>query len=87
MPEISRFLGILIKMFFSEHNPPYFHALYGEYVGEFDIKNLTMLQPSARCCFSKRMGGASSWRTHGNVELAEDSQTSAIGITPWKLTR
>ena len=44
MPEIARFFGILIKMFFNGHNPPHFHALYGEYVGEFDIKNLTMVQ-------------------------------------------
>jgi len=31
MPEISRFYGIVIKMFFDDHNPPHFHALYGEY--------------------------------------------------------
>jgi hypothetical protein len=30
MPEISRFFGIVIKMFFDDHNPPHFHA---EYVG------------------------------------------------------
>ena len=30
MPEISRFYGIVIKMFFDDHNPPHFHALYGE---------------------------------------------------------
>jgi len=29
MPEISRFFGIVIKMFFDDHNPPYFHAKYG----------------------------------------------------------
>jgi hypothetical protein len=28
MPEISRFLGIIIKMFLKEHNPPHFHAFY-----------------------------------------------------------
>ena len=28
MPEISRFYGIIIKMFFNEHNPPHFHAEY-----------------------------------------------------------
>ncbi len=44
MPEIARFLGIVIKMFFREHNPPHFHALYGEYVSEFDIKTLEMIQ-------------------------------------------
>ncbi|MGI0481802.1 DUF4160 domain-containing protein [Geminocystis sp. CENA526] len=31
MPVISRFYGIIIKMFFLDHNPPYFHAIYGEY--------------------------------------------------------
>ncbi len=31
MPEISRFYGIVIAMFFNEHNPPHFHADYGNY--------------------------------------------------------
>ena len=39
MPEIARFYGIVIKMFFKpkEHEPSHIHALYGEYVGEFNI--------------------------------------------------
>ncbi|MBQ6773601.1 MAG: DUF4160 domain-containing protein [Synergistaceae bacterium] len=46
MPEIARFYGLIIKMFFAakEHNPPHFHALYGEYTGEFDINTLSMLE-------------------------------------------
>jgi uncharacterized protein DUF4160 len=31
VPEISRFLGIVIGMFYREHGPPHFHASYGEY--------------------------------------------------------
>ena len=31
MPEISRFLGIIIAMFYKDHAPPHFHAIYGEY--------------------------------------------------------
>jgi hypothetical protein len=31
MPEISRFLGIVVAMFYSDHAPPHFHARYGEY--------------------------------------------------------
>lgn len=31
MPEISRFLGIIIAMFYKDHTPPHFHAIYGEY--------------------------------------------------------
>lgn len=31
MPEISRFFGIVIYMFYNEHFPPHFHAKYTEY--------------------------------------------------------
>jgi hypothetical protein len=31
MPEISRFYGIVIKLFFGDHDPPHFHAAYGEH--------------------------------------------------------
>jgi hypothetical protein len=29
MPEICRFLGIVITMFYNDHGPPHFHATYG----------------------------------------------------------
>lgn len=28
MPEVSRFLGIIIRMYYDEHNPPHLHAEY-----------------------------------------------------------
>ena len=28
MPEVSRFFGIVIRMYFDDHNPPHFHAIY-----------------------------------------------------------
>ncbi|MGH8631163.1 MAG: DUF4160 domain-containing protein, partial [Burkholderiales bacterium] len=31
MPELSRFLGIVIAMFYQDHEPAHFHAVYGEY--------------------------------------------------------
>lgn len=31
MPEISRFLGIVVAMLYRDHDPPHFHAYYGEY--------------------------------------------------------
>ncbi len=45
MPEITRFYGIVIKMFFKpkEHEPSHVHALYGEYVGVFNIKTREMI--------------------------------------------
>jgi len=42
MPEISRFYGIVIKMFFDDHNPPHFHALYGEHEVLIDISTLAV---------------------------------------------
>ena len=39
MPEISRFYGIIIRMFFNEHNPPHFHAEYGEYKVVVDLND------------------------------------------------
>ncbi|WP_062428764.1 DUF4160 domain-containing protein [Treponema endosymbiont of Eucomonympha sp.] len=46
MPVLSRFYGVVIKMFFrrSEHNPPHIHALYGEYAGLVDIETGEMLE-------------------------------------------
>ena len=37
MPEISRFYGIRIFMFFREHNPPHFHAKYQGYEAIFEM--------------------------------------------------
>ncbi|HXK30355.1 MAG TPA: DUF4160 domain-containing protein, partial [Candidatus Binatia bacterium] len=41
MPEISRFFGIIIAMFYDEHNPPHFHARYGEHRVEIAIDTLS----------------------------------------------
>jgi len=46
MPVISRFYGIVIKMYFQQvdHNPPHIHVLYGEYNGVFEIESLSMVE-------------------------------------------
>ena len=38
MPEISRFLGIVIGMFYNEHGLPHFHAVYGEFEATIEIE-------------------------------------------------
>ena len=38
MPEISRFYGIIIKMYFNEHNPPHFHVEYQDYEAIVNIE-------------------------------------------------
>lgn len=46
MPEICRFYGIVIKMFFKpkEHEPSHIHALYGEHIGIFNLQSLEMIE-------------------------------------------
>jgi len=46
VPEITRFYGIIIKMFFKpkEHEPSHIHALYGEFVGIIDISSGKMVK-------------------------------------------
>jgi hypothetical protein len=44
MPELSRFYGIIIYMFVKDHNPPHFHAKYGEYKGIFNIKTGLLIE-------------------------------------------
>lgn len=46
MPVISRFYGIVIKMYFKpdEHEPSHIHAIYGEYIGQFNIKTFEMIR-------------------------------------------
>jgi hypothetical protein len=44
MPEIARFYGIVIKLFFGDHPPPHFHAVYGEYLGVFNMETLEMIE-------------------------------------------
>ena len=40
MPEISRFYGIVIKMYFADHAPPHFHAEYAEHEARIAIGSL-----------------------------------------------
>jgi len=44
MPEIVRFYGIIIKLFFADHPPPHFHAVYGEYNAVFNIETAEMIE-------------------------------------------
>jgi hypothetical protein len=77
MPEISRFLGIVIALYYRDHAPPHFHAVYGDYevtvvistgevIGEFPKRALTHVQ---------------EWRTLHREELL-DTWTLARASRP-----
>jgi hypothetical protein len=43
MPTISEFFGILIRMYWDDHPPPHFHALYGEHEAQYNIATLDII--------------------------------------------
>ena len=43
MPEICRFYGIIIRMYFGDHNPPHFHAEYQGKQAEYSIGTLEVI--------------------------------------------
>jgi len=44
MPEISRFFGIVIAMFYKDHMPPHFHAKYAGQWAAFSIEDLKLME-------------------------------------------
>ncbi len=44
MPQVSRFFGIVIKMYYNDHQPPHFHAEYNEYIAEITIETFEVLK-------------------------------------------
>lgn len=46
MPEICRFYGIVIKMFWNDHAPPHFHAEYGGDLAVIDIQTFAFIRGS-----------------------------------------
>lgn len=70
MPVIARFYGLVIKMYFQqkEHNPPYFHVMYGEYMGAFEIPTLRMMEGDLP---AKAQALVREWATQHTKELLE----------------
>ena len=69
MPEISRFYGIVIRMFFDDHNPPHFHAIYGDYEVLIDINILAVF---AGHIPPRALGLVIEWATLHQDELIND---------------
>lgn len=44
MPEISRFFGVVIAIYWQEHGVPHFHAKYGDHRASFAIAELTLIE-------------------------------------------
>ncbi len=72
MPEISRFLGIIIYMYFNDHDPPHFHARYNEFRGKLTINELQLIEG----LLPKRvLALVLEWANNNRTELLENWET------------
>lgn len=69
MPEISRFFGIVIAMFFDDHNPPHFHARYEKYKVVIDINDLKVKEGKLP---PRVLGLVIEWATLHREELIKE---------------
>jgi hypothetical protein len=68
MPEICRFYGIVIKMYFADHAPPHFHAEYAEHEARIAIDSLAVISGKLP---ARAMGLVVEWATLHQQELSE----------------
>lgn len=74
MPEICRFLGIVIAMYYSDHAPPHFHVRYTHHRASFALDPLRLMDGSLP---PRVLGLVVEWASLHAVELREDWERAA----------
>lgn len=69
MPEISRFFGIIITMYYNDHAPPHFHVRYGNQKALIGIKDLGVLEGKLK---PRTLGLVIEWASQHQDELMKD---------------
>lgn len=69
MPEISRFFGIIIAMYYNDHAPPHFHVRYGSERALIAIDTLAILEGKLS---PRALGLVTEWASSHQHELIED---------------
>ena len=69
MPEISRFYGIIVAMFFGDHHPPHFHARYGSEKVAIEIETLRILEGHLS---PRALGLVIEWAAQHQKELLQN---------------
>jgi len=82
VPEISRFFGIVIRMFIREHNPPHFHAFHGDDVAVFSIDTGLMIEGDFP---QKKAALVTAWAILHKEELLKNWNSLAHGTKAHKI--
>lgn len=69
MPTISVFYGIIVQMYWADHGPPHFHALYAEHEVVIDIQTLAVRQGTMP---PRALQLIREWAIQHRTELLED---------------
>ena len=69
MPEISRFFGIIVLMYYNDHSPPHFHVRYGGQKAIIGIETLAVLRGRLT---PKALGLVVEWAAKHQEELMDD---------------
>ena len=83
MPTISIFYGILIQMFWGDHAPPHFHALYAEHEVLIDIRTLEVIKGSMP---RRALALVLEWASQHRTELLEDWTLCEQNKSPKKIS-
>ena len=76
MPELSRFFGIVVRMFYSDHEPAHFHAIYGEYEALIEVETLSIFRGSLP---RRALSLVLEWAELHRAELRDDWQRARTG--------
>jgi hypothetical protein len=79
MPEVSRFLGIIIRFYYNDHAPPHFHADYAEFRAQIAIENHTLIGGHLP---PRVLGLVQEWAGLHRLELQRGWDQSRRGETP-----
>ena len=82
MAELSRFYGIVIRMYGNDHAPPHFHAVYADRSALVEIATLRMIRWSLP---RRARNLVAEWAAIHQTELAESWQKLNRGETPAKI--
>ncbi|MGL5194581.1 MAG: DUF4160 domain-containing protein [Chroococcales cyanobacterium] len=69
MPEISRFFGMVITMYYNDHAPPHFHVCYGQQKALITIETLTLLEGQLK---PRALGLVIEWAALYQSELMDN---------------
>jgi len=69
VPEVSRFFGIVIGLFYREHGRPHFHAVYAEFEAVIDIETGEVISGELP---KRALSLVSEWRSQHVTELRDD---------------